>query len=372
LILPSLNKSRDEIYNSENDLCTILENLLGKNVLKWELPLEMRFQISKDDTLPYTENIAVLITSLNTGVDLEYTLFNFREGSDPDFHIYNFDYYCKLQMLGPWEGIKGNSSFVNALKKHFNFPNNMFCSKIFGRMLVAPEGYEFSGSCGHPIADWLIDYKTCKSSDKIFWNGTLSEFNETVQILSTPKLIYTSKSVKSNCTVALFAIGKKYLLNALLQTERFKTLQSKADESFCRQINIAIYSDEKTISLVEELEFNENVDYFYSIPEASVLSFPTDEEILNALSNSAQVMQHYPSLYWKRIFMFLHPPSPYMLYVDNEVFPCREGFDVIFEYLKAYDIVTYIEELQEYGNTYDEDRYILILFVYWIKILDGI
>lgn len=367
-ILPSFRIAGDMIYNNKNDLCKILEDLTGENemFLNWELPLEVRFEVNRDDSLPYTENIAVLVTSSNTGVDLEYTLFD--KGRDPDFTVYDFQYYCKLQLLGPWETLQGPSSFSNALKKHFSFPLNKFCVEIFGRMLVSPEGYEMQGSCGNPINSWLIDYETCKASDNAFWNGTLSQFNETVQVASTPKLFYASDRIKSNCTVALFAVGEKYLLNAFLQAKRFKDLQSRADDSFCRGINIAIYTDEETINHFEKLEGIDSVDYLFSIPEISSISTHSDEQILNALSNAAQTMQHFPSLYWKRIFMLLHPPTKFMMYIDNEVFPCQIGFDSIFQNLQVYDIVSFIEEFQEYGNTYDDKRYFNDTFALFVFI----
>jgi hypothetical protein len=333
--------------------------LESREYLHWELPLQMRFKINADYQLPYTENITVLVASANTGIDLEYSLHDDMD-TEPDLEIYNFQYFCKFRMFGPWKHLKGPSSVMNSLAKHFSFPVRSYCAKFFGRTIVAHQGS--LGACGQPLMDWMFDFRSCKGHESQFWNGIETEFNESINIITTPRLAYQSGKKMSSCTVALFAVGRKYFFNSLLQGERFKGLQSTDNESFCKGINVVIYTDDATASSLlvnDELyttKFKEHIDSLYIIPDGSQLLLSSDEEILRALSNSAETMQHFPSLYWKRIFMLLYPPTRYVLYIDNEVFPCQFGYDRIFRYLEDNDIVTHIEELQEYGNTFSESR----------------
>jgi hypothetical protein len=241
---------------------------------------------------------------------------------------------------GLWEAISTIVDF---------FGKDNICAMIYGSIMYAGDALYYSD--GLPIVDWVSQASRIALPHPYSWDGILKPISDNIlSSAQSSKMICECKQsddsnsncisdyIYSDCSIVLFALGDRYLMNAYRQAVLFNSFQSVDLSEFCQtaHLNIILYSNVSTIpeTVTESLgislkQYTQVFTSILKLPGDDYIRFiPTHDSVISSLSNNGgQSTQYDISIYWLRISILLHPPSRYVLIVDSEVFPCLKGFE---------------------------------------------
>jgi hypothetical protein len=298
-------------------------------------------------------NLSVLVASTGAGIDLNYYPVSTDESNETtNLIIGKYELACNINYRLPFT--KGNPMPSTGLSEaistiiDFSGKDNV-CALIYGSVLHSGEREIYSD--GLPIADWVLPGSEIALTHPYSWDGIVKPISEDILISAqSSKFIFEcehsdesssnciSDQLHSDCSIVLFALGDRYLINAYRQAVLFNSFQSVDLSELCQtaHLNIILYSNVSTIpEIVTEslgISLKQYTQVFTSIlklPEDDYIGFiPTHDSVISSLSNTGgQSTQYDVSIYWLRISILLNPPSRYILIIDSEVFPCLKGFE---------------------------------------------
>ena len=324
------------------------------------VPNQLRYRMIEDKYDSKLNDLTVLVASAGAGIDLNYYPYTIDPKETTNLVIGEYELDCDIRYRIPLTNENsmpsyGLSEAMSTIVDFFGKSN--ICAMIYGSVIYAGDKGNYSD--GLPIVDWVLHASRIALPHPYFWDGIVKPISDNILTSArSSKMIFECKQsdesssncisdyIYSDCSIVLFALGDRYLMNAYRQAVLFKSFQSIDLSELCKtaHLNIILYSNVSSIpeTVTESLEISlkQYTQVFTSIlklPGDDYIRFiPTHDSVISSLSNvGGQSTQYDISIYWLRISILLHPPSRYVLIVDSEVFPCLKGFER-FYFLNSY------------------------------------
>ena len=317
------------------------------------VPNQLRYRMIEDKYDSKLNSLSVLVASTGAGIDLNYYPVSSESNETTNLIIDKYKFACDIKYRLPF--LNGNpmssKGLSEAISTIIDFPGkDNVCAMIYGSVIYA--GEEGIYSDGLPIADWVLPASEIAFPHPYSWDGIVKPISENILISAqSSKMILEcehrdersssnciSDYIHSDCSIVLFALGDRYLINAYHQAVLFNSFQSIDLSELCKtaHLNIILYSNVSSIpeTVTESLgislkQYTQVFTSILKLPGDNYIRFiPTHDSVISSLSNTGgQSTQYDISIYWLRISILLHPPSRYILIIDSEVFPCLKGFE---------------------------------------------